>query len=125
MTDQETTADVVVEDEMAPEAAPEVEVDGRDYRVEGNDISGYVGVDPEYMTYANETDRPLNTALEQWDLGLLDHLEGNMDDEKKADETDAETAETPEDDKSDQTPAEAPAAHNAPVSVPGVITPTL
>lgn len=28
------------------------------YAVEGNDTSAYVGVSAEYMTYANETDRP-------------------------------------------------------------------
>lgn len=28
------------------------------YAVEGNDVSGYVGVDPMYMTYANEGEKP-------------------------------------------------------------------
>jgi hypothetical protein len=32
---------------------------GRDFAVEDNDTSGYVGVSPEYMTYANDTDKPL------------------------------------------------------------------
>lgn len=32
---------------------------GRDVAVEGNDTSDYVGVSPEYMTYANETEKPL------------------------------------------------------------------
>lgn len=31
------------------------------FAVEGNDTSGYVGVSPEYMTYANETDKPLRS----------------------------------------------------------------
>lgn len=39
-------------------ANPETEVDGRDYRVEGNDTTHYVGTSPEYMTYANETEAP-------------------------------------------------------------------
>lgn len=29
------------------------------YAVEDNDVSGYVGVDPMYMTYANDTEKPL------------------------------------------------------------------
>jgi len=33
------------------------------YKVEGNDTSGYLGVSSEYMTYANETEKPL-TATE-------------------------------------------------------------
>jgi hypothetical protein len=32
---------------------------GRDFAVEGNDTSAYVGVSPEYRTYASETDAPL------------------------------------------------------------------
>lgn len=36
-----------------------VEQDGRSFAIEGNDTSGYVGVDPEYRNYANETDRPI------------------------------------------------------------------
>ncbi len=31
---------------------------GRDYRVEGNETDGYVGTDPMYQTYANETEAP-------------------------------------------------------------------
>lgn len=30
----------------------------RNFAVEGNDLSGYLGCDPEYMTYANESERP-------------------------------------------------------------------
>lgn len=56
--------------------------DGRDYTVEGNDTSGYIGVSPEYMTYANETEKPLLTAQEEWDYTHnLDHLEGNADED--------------------------------------------
>lgn len=36
-----------------------VEQDGRSFTIEGNDTSGYVGVDPEYRNYANETDKPI------------------------------------------------------------------
>lgn len=33
--------------------------EGRNFAVEDNDTSNYVGVSPEYMTYANEYDAPL------------------------------------------------------------------
>lgn len=124
--------------DMAEEAAVVAPVvmrdpeEGRDFRVEGNDISGYVGVDPEYMTYASDTEKPINTAEEQWDLGLLDHLEGNMDEDVKEPEVkETEGDETKTDDtKTDDTqvpPAvtEPPATFNAPVTVPGVNTPIL
>lgn len=32
------------------------------YAVEGNDTSGYIGVSPEYATYANETEAPLRAT---------------------------------------------------------------
>ena len=31
----------------------------RDFRVEGNKTDGYIGVSPEYKTYANDTEAPL------------------------------------------------------------------
>lgn len=130
MTEQENAAVEAAEDvpehdrEVVVIVEEEVVIDGRDYRVEGNDISGYVGVDPEYMTYANETEKPLNTAEEQWDLGLLDHLEGNMDgeDEKKVD-TKEETVEDHSNDQEPETPVTPAPSHNPPVSNPGVMTP--
>lgn len=30
----------------------------RDFSVEGNDLDGYLGVSPEYATYANEGEKP-------------------------------------------------------------------
>lgn len=48
---------------------PVVETIGRDFRVEGNDVSGYIGVSPEYRNYANETDRPYVTDE---DVALLE-----------------------------------------------------
>ena len=38
-----------------------VETVGRDFRVEGNDVSGYIGVDPEYRTYAGVDKKPFIT----------------------------------------------------------------
>lgn len=38
--------------------APEEDGSGRDFAVEDNELDGYVGTSPEYMTYANETEKP-------------------------------------------------------------------
>lgn len=40
---------------------PVVETIGRDFRVEGNDVRGYIGVDSEYRTYADDTHKPFIT----------------------------------------------------------------
>lgn len=42
---------------MADKKIPESEHPG--YQVEGNDLDGYVGVSPEYATYADDTQKPL------------------------------------------------------------------
>lgn len=58
----------------------------RDYRVQDNDVRDYIGVDPEYQTYANEYDRPILTDAERFDYThQYDHLEGNAEesDEEK------------------------------------------
>jgi hypothetical protein len=66
---------------------------GKDYRLPGNDVSGYIGVSPEYMNYANEYDKPGNTDYELLQhTDALDHLipeedEDEGDDETKSDET--------------------------------------
>lgn len=69
---------------MSEEYVPQSVVDGgRDYRVEGNDVRDYVGVDPEYMTYANETEKPHLTHQERYDYtNQYEHLEGNYPDEE-------------------------------------------
>lgn len=68
---------------------------GRDFRVEGNDVSGYIGVDPEYMTYSNPGEKPHLTDQERWDFtDQLSHLEGNMDDESD-EEQQAESDQAP------------------------------
>lgn len=122
-----------VEDTKKAKPTTDVVVEGRDYRVAGNDISGYVGVDPEYMTYANKTEQPLNTAQEQWDLGLLNDLEGNMDNDKEDEETvedhsrdvdDTKEGEETEAGTETETPADQP-SHNPPATVPGVFTSTV
>lgn len=74
-------------DEPVEEYVPQHVLDGgRDYRVEGNDVSGYIGVDPEYMTYANLGEKPILTDDEKWDYtNQLNHLEGNADVESTGD----------------------------------------
>ena len=82
--------DTAVKDDKANESKDErkeyvhdPEVHGRDYRVEGNDIRDYIGVDPEYMTYANPSDAPILTDTERFNYtDQYDHLEGNADDEE-------------------------------------------
>lgn len=35
------------------------EASEKNYAVKGNDLSGFRGVSPEYMTYASETEKPV------------------------------------------------------------------
>lgn len=76
------SAAAVLERESAKkERAEYVHPEGaRDFRVEGNDVRDYVGVDQEYRTYANPTEAPMLTDTERYDLTTqYDHLEGNFD----------------------------------------------
>lgn len=60
----------MTDEEKAPEA--------RVFALEDNDLSGYVGVSPEYRTYANETDKPMLSDDEKAfmkDRGLLTDVE--------------------------------------------------
>lgn len=55
---------------------------GYDYRVDGNDASGYIGVSPEYQTYANPLNKPMLSDAERLlHTDQYDHLIGNADDE--------------------------------------------
>ena len=53
------------------------EVVNAPYATEEHDTSGYLGVSPEYMQYANETDRPL-TATEGPEAEALKRLQGGV-----------------------------------------------
>lgn len=77
------SAEAVIAREGEKDRAEYVHPEGaRDYRVEGNDIRDYVGVDPEYMTYANATEAPMLTDTERYDQTTqYDHLEGNYAEE--------------------------------------------
>lgn len=70
--DNRSTAAKALENQIAPDAParpdtynpgyslPDEERKGEesDWQVEGNDVSGYVGVNPEYRNYSNETEKP-------------------------------------------------------------------
>lgn len=91
------SAAAVLERESAKEQrAPYEHPEGaRDFRVEGNDVRDYVGVDAEYMTYANATEAPMLTDTERYDQTTqYDHLEGNADEELDGDVDDNETPES-------------------------------
>lgn len=53
------------------------EVVNAPYATEEHDTSGYLGVSPEYMQYANETDKPL-TATEGPEAEALKRLQGGV-----------------------------------------------
>lgn len=66
---------VTVDNTKNEVANPEVVVAG--YAVEGNDTSAYLGVSPEYMTYANEADAPYR-ATEGVEADVLDTLQAGV-----------------------------------------------
>lgn len=61
MADTEDKKDEVQENLTAERLG---DSEARNFAVEGNDLSGYIGVDPEYMTYADETHKPYSTDEE-------------------------------------------------------------
>jgi len=75
------------------------ESNGRDFTIEGNDTSGYVGVDPEYRNYANETDRPYLTDEEREQLVATGQIPGAADEESDEEpkESDEENQKSTED----------------------------
>lgn len=80
----------------------------RNFTLEGNDTSGYVGVDAEYRNYANETDRPILTDDEREHLKTVGQL---TDDEQLAAQQEQpadEQVEESDKDAEPETPAETP-----------------
>lgn len=57
--ERENQSDLVLPSYVNPEDAERPEAQ---WAVEGNEVDNYVGVSPEYMTYANETDKPARAA---------------------------------------------------------------
>lgn len=47
---------------------PEPGEDERTYMVEGNDTSAYIGAASEYVTYANETEKPMSSEKNPEDV---------------------------------------------------------
>lgn len=73
----------------------------RNFAVEGNDLSGYIGVDPEYMTYADDTHKPYSTDEEVYPPS--EQLAFEEDDEESDDKGDT-TTKAPTDKKSEEKP---------------------
>lgn len=55
---REWKARIETEEKLLEGGPGAVDLAGRDFAVEGNDTRAYVGADPEYRNYANETERP-------------------------------------------------------------------
>lgn len=70
-TEDQSTADARSVDDEAIKERPQI--DGRSWAVEGNDTSAYVGVDPEYRNYANDTERPYLTDDERKQMAAVGH----------------------------------------------------
>lgn len=62
------------------------------YRLEDNDTSGYLGVSPEYMNYANEAEKPI-TATEGPEAESLRRLQAGQPGVYKTQRPEAVTAE--------------------------------
>lgn len=77
--------------------------EARNFAVEGNDLSGYIGVSPEYMTYADETQMPYSTDEEV--LSPAEQLMFEEDDED--DESDEKSSTTQKSTASEQPKTEA------------------
>jgi hypothetical protein len=67
-----------------PEEAVE-STEARDMRVEGNDVDAYVGVDPMYMNYANETEKPYPFEDDEQVFQVEQQAEVQAEDVKAAD----------------------------------------
>jgi hypothetical protein len=67
--------------------------EARNFAVEGNDLSGYIGVSPEYMTYADETQKPYSTDEEVLSPAEQLMFQEDGDDDAKADDADAKKEE--------------------------------
>lgn len=95
------------------------EGDGRDFRVEDNDVTEYVGTSPEYATYANETEAPLKSEkgaeaeiFESFAASPVPatlRVEGNVEYEGEKESQEA-AASSDEDSSSSTTPEATPSA---------------
>lgn len=94
--------------------------EGRDFRVEGNEVEQYIGTSPEYATYANETEAPLKAEGDNPELVVFEQfaaspvpavlrlegnieLEGELAQKEDAEQAAADTSDTGADSSADTT----------------------
>lgn len=94
--------------------------DGRSYAVEGNDLDNYVNTSPEYMTYANETEKPHAAEegiFKDLEEDLAERLAGAVDvsepDEEEEEVDEPETAGSLDASTNAQTPAKKTASSSS------------
>jgi len=118
-----STSDLAVE-RQAEQEEKAGEDAGRVMQVEGNDVEGYVAVDPIYANYANETEAPLvgddednpENQLFAEGFGQLPTHSWEIDDETKekfADDGSGPSTESADSDDSSPTPPAAPTPNSA------------
>lgn len=73
------------------------ESEGRDFAVEGNDLSEYRGVSPEYQNYASNTDEPLAS-----EKGAFKELEKRSDAAQAQDKDASDSEDESDDDEDDK-----------------------
>lgn len=77
--------------DTTPDGTPVVRTIGRDFRVEGNDVDGYIGVSDEYRTYSNESDKPyitdgdVDALTRSGQLTDVEQMTGNVAEQKVRD----------------------------------------
>ena len=72
MAEKEVKNVVDAQPETREDGVRVVRTEGRDFRVDGNVVDGYIGVDPEYRTYASPTEKPL---LSDEDVAFLERTD--------------------------------------------------
>ena len=119
--DNKSDAVIWTSSEAEEQEAPQ---DGRDYRVEDNEVEDYLGVSPEYMTYANETEKPgfsEESAEDKVAQSFFDQLittpvvtESHSDGTPKASaESDESGDEVEDEEEEEQTPSTSPTPSTA------------
>lgn len=95
--------------ENAPVPDPD-EVAGQSYAVEGNELDGYIGTSPEYMTYANDTEKPgvgEDNVEEDVAEFFLERMENAQPEKEDVEAEEPEEPEAPEEPNSGSTQPQA------------------
>ena len=112
-------------DEAARRQAEEAEKnqadEGRRMVVEGNELDNYVGTDPIYMNYANETEKPGvpegddNPEAKLWEqgAGVLPQHSWDVDESVRTGESDPDKDTSDEEESSTPEPPKAPSRSKA------------